>query len=329
MTTDESKPVLSALHYAESDKLGPLGAKLSALYEPAHLRKTLIREFNESVTRAREAAGSVEQSATTAVHDVRKALRRARAVLAMITPALPKNEARAVRRALRDARRSLSTARDHAVAPETFASLTLSDEDRATGRRVLDNAAAALPPVAELKQLLSDSAARAAAQVDALEAALPQEIAWSDVVKGVRDTYDEGRDAHSRSKKSKQWFHTWRRRSKELVYQLDTLADHAGQRVSAIRDEISAVVDWQSPAVDLVMLREFVSAYDQGIPNNAIGHLKETIDNQLEDLMKQARVAGMEAFDAKARRFGKRLAKAAKRDLTPPDDADSTNDIGD
>lgn len=305
--------------YREEDKLGPLGAKVSAIYDAADLRKTLVREFAASVQDAKDAAAVVDDGPTKAVHDARKALRRARAVLALVAGALPKSERRAVGKALQEARRALSTARDHAVAPETAGQLALGDEDRTTAKRVLDNAAEALPAMSELKQLVSESAARAAAQLEALEAALPQELDWDVVVEGLQETYGDARRARRSAKSSKTWFHTWRRRSKELSYQLDLLAEHAGPRLAAIHSEIDGITDTLSPAVDLIMLREFVTTYGQGIQAEDIDHLKTAIDAQLADLMKDARRAGRDTFRQRPRKFGKRLTKAVHRDLTPPD----------
>lgn len=305
--------------YREDDKLGPLGAKVSAIYDPADLRKTLVRAFAAAVDTVKEAAGHVDAGPTKAVHDARKALRRARAVLALVAGALPKAERRAVRKALQEARRSLSTARDHAVAPETAGQLALGEEDRATAKRVLDLAAEALPATSELKQLVAESAARAAAQLEALEAALPQELEWDVVVDGLVETYGEARRARRAAKGSKPWFHTWRRRSKELSYQLELLAEHAGPRLSAIHSELDGITDTLGPAVDLIMLREFVTTYGQGIPAEDIDHLKTAIDAQLGDLMKDARRAGRDSFRQRPRKFGKRLTKAVHRDLTPPD----------
>src|SRR5689334_16631706 len=85
-----------AIRYHEDDKLGPVGARVAALWEPTDLRKMLVREFNAAVAKAKEAASSVDHGATIAVHEARKALRRARAVLSMVSGALPKGERRAV-----------------------------------------------------------------------------------------------------------------------------------------------------------------------------------------------------------------------------------------
>jgi hypothetical protein len=117
-TTSEIKERVEAVVYAEDDKLGPLGGKRSVVDDPAELRRTLVAEFHAAADAARDAAAAVDFGAMTAVHDYRKALRRARAVLSLLADALPRSERSAVRRALRDARRSLSSARDHAVAPD-------------------------------------------------------------------------------------------------------------------------------------------------------------------------------------------------------------------
>src|SRR4051812_35572907 len=209
----------TTLPYPEADKLGPLGTKLSLLHDPIELRKALLRAFHDAVQTAKDAVAIVDRSATEAVHEARKGLRRARAVLELVSDALPKSERRAVGKALQEARRALSTARDHAVAPETLGSLALGDDDRGTAKRVLDNAAEALPAVQEIKQVLAEAAARAAAQGEALEAALPAEIDLDTVLDGVRGVYAEARHARRAGKHSKQWFHTWRRRAKELSYQ--------------------------------------------------------------------------------------------------------------
>ncbi len=327
-TTTGPRP---ALLYPEHDKLGPLGQKRSAIQDAAALRNTLVRAFEAATQDARDAVAAVDTDATAAVHQSRKALRRARAVLGLVGAALPNSEQRAVKTALQEARRALSTVRDHAVAPETLAQLALDDgdrdSDRATVLRVLANAALAVPALAETKQLLAESAARAAAQAEALQTALPHEIAWDTVAEGIRATYGDARRASAAAKRSKAWFHTWRRRSKELVYQLELIARHAGPRVTAIHDELSGVTDTLGPVVDLIMVREFVATYAQGIPPEAIAHLHDSIDHQLDDLMKAARKAARDAFRQKPKKLEKRITKSVRRDLLPPDDANHEGEL--
>ncbi|HEY1552995.1 MAG TPA: CHAD domain-containing protein, partial [Kofleriaceae bacterium] len=215
--------------FAEHDKLGPLGAKTSVIDNDAELRRALIGEFSSASDAAREAAGKADLA--SAVHDYRKALRKARAVLSLVAAELPKSERRAVRRALQEARRAVGHARDHVVAPETLATLPLGEVEREAANAILKTADEAKPAAAEIKQLLAEGAARTAAQLEALQAALPPELAWKTVVKGIKAVYAEARHARRAAKRSKRAFHAWRRRSKELSYQLDVLAGFAGAHV--------------------------------------------------------------------------------------------------
>jgi CHAD domain-containing protein len=321
-TPDPSEARPERIAYAEEDQLGPLGIRASALHDPMDLRARLIGEFEHAVSAAKAAAALVDQGSTAAVHESRKALRRARAVLAMVAGALPGSERRAVRAALQGARRSLSTVRDHAVAPEALGSLTLDDRERETAKRVLDNAAEAIPALAEIRQLLGEAAARAAAQAEALTASLPPELSWDTVALGIERAYREARRARRLAKRSRPWFHTWRRRSKELVYQLDFVAAHAGARTLAIRADLDAITDQLGQAVDLVMLRDFVQTYAQGLPADDVEHLRDELDRQLERRMKDARRAGRDAFRRRPGKFIRRVAKAVKRDLRPADALD-------
>src|SRR5437868_363850 len=82
----------------------------------------------------------------------------------------------------------------------------LGEAERASARAIVDAAAEAMAPISEIKQLLAEGAARAAAQVEALEAALPPTISWEVVERGVRDVYDEARRARKAAKRSKRSF---------------------------------------------------------------------------------------------------------------------------
>jgi CHAD domain-containing protein len=302
----------------EHDKLGPIGAKTMVLDNDQELRRALVAEFLSAARGARDAAASIDKDVDDAVHEYRKSLRRARAILALVAKALPRSERRAVRKALQEARRGLGNARDHAVAPETLASLPLSDEERTIAKAVLDAAAEAMPARQEIKQSLAEGAARALAQAEALEAALPQSLTWSTIVNGVRRTYDEARAARKAARRSISSFHRWRRRSKELGYQLDVLAGYAGPRVSELQKEIEGATEPQGPVVDLIMLRDFVETH--GTRGEPLGVLVHAIDTQLDDLMTDARRAGKEAYRRKPRKFGKRLTRAVERDLAPATD---------
>jgi CHAD domain-containing protein len=316
---------VEAVRYAESDKLGPLGAKRSLVDDEVELRRTLVAEFQATADATRSAAAAADKNHGSAVHEYRKALRRARAVLALVAHALPRSERRALLRALREARRALGSARDQAVAPETMAAVELDEVDRSTAGSILSATDDSVPPVGEIKQLLAEGAARTAAQVEALEAALPQTLAWSVVERGVRDTYAAARDARKAAKRSNRAFHKWRRRSKELTYQLELLAGYAGARTSELHRELEHVTDTQGPAVDLLMLRDLVRTHATGISPDAIERLTTTLDAQLDDLVADSRRAGRDIFKRKPRKFARRVTKAVRRDATPVTSAEDVD----
>lgn len=325
-TTPDGSKVDVVPPFAEHDKLGPLGGgKRSLLEDEIELRRVLVAEFQAAADGARDAAASVDAGIADAVHDFRKALRRGRAVLRLAGKALPKSERRAINRALREARRALGTARDHAVAPETIDVLPLGIEERETATAIIKLANDSTPVVTDIKQLLAEGAARAAAQVEALEAALPQTVEWSVVEKGLRETYEAARIARKHAKRSRSSFHMWRRRSKDLGNQLELLAGYAGPRVTEMAREIEGVTDTQGPAVDLLMLRAFVRTHAAGVAPEAIEHLVDAIKVQIDDLVADSRRAGRDAFDRSPRRFARRVTKAVRRDLAPvvvPDEGD-------
>lgn len=318
----------TAVHsIAEHDNVSPLGTlgpSRSVLHDEVELRRVLVAEFLASATGARDAGANVDSEPRSAVHDYRKALRRARAVLALVADSLPKSERRAIRRALQQARRSLGHARDHAVAPATLDQLALREVERATANAIVRNAAAALPLAAEVKQLLAEGAARALAQVEALEAALPPAVQWTSVVKGLRSTYRAARRARRGGKRTAANFHSWRRRSKELTYQLELLARFAGPDAAEAHHVFETATDAQGPAVDLIMVRDFVRTHAQGVAPDALEALLQAVDVQLDDLMRDARALGKDAFQRKPRKFARRLEKAIRKEAAAEPEASAS-----
>jgi CHAD domain-containing protein len=313
MVMDES----GAQPYPEDDKLGPLGGNAHLLADPARLRAVMVEEFRRAADAARHASTDLTAGTTVAVHSFRKALRHARAVLELSAGALSKGEASTLRRALRDARRSVSTVRDHAVAPEALATLELGPDERQVADAVLASAAAGVPTAAEIAQLLAEGAAAAATQAEAFEAALPATLEWSTIADGLAGVYRTARRARRRGKRSRRGFHTWRRRTKELAYQLELFARHAGARVAALRDRFVEISDRIGPTVDLIMLREYVATHGEALPAEGLAGLDRAIDAQLRALMTSTRKGSREAFARGGRKLARQVTRAIRRDLAP------------
>src|SRR5205809_111707 len=131
---------------ATTSEVAPVSSPPLPLFDAFELRRVIVVELRAAAQAARDTLGLVARDPDAAVHNFRKALRRARAVLALVRGALPREERRAARRALRQARRALGNVRDHAVAPGTLAQLQLGDVERGAADGVLAAAGHAMPP---------------------------------------------------------------------------------------------------------------------------------------------------------------------------------------
>lgn len=279
------------------------------------LRRVLFEEIRGADEEVRQAAAAADDGSARAVHMYRKALRRARALLRMIEPELPKADRRTIGRALRDARRALGAARDHAVAIEILDQVQGEDERR-IARAILDRAAASAPSSAEIKQLLAEGAARTAAQLELLDAVLPARVDWATLVDGVRRTYAQARNARRAAKRSRRAFHTWRRRSKELAIQLEVIARVAAPQLEALHDDIVSATDDLRDAVDLLMARDFVREHGDGLDRKEVDLLARTLARQLDDEIRAARRTARDTFRQKPRELARKLAKAARHGIT-------------
>src|SRR4051812_5956638 len=99
--------------YPERDKLGLLPTAADDT-----LRARVIRAATDALATARAAELRSKVAPHEAVHEVRKALRRLRALVDLVGDTLPDTERKDLARGLSNARRSLGPARDQEVARE-------------------------------------------------------------------------------------------------------------------------------------------------------------------------------------------------------------------
>ena len=277
------------------------------------LRRTLFLEFRAAADDVRQAAGDGD-SLVRAVHGYRKALRRARAIFKLFATELAGRERREIWRALTEARRALGDARDHAVANDVLGQIE-SEAERDAAKGVLDRAAALAMTSAQIKQLLAEGAAHTAAQVELVEAALPERLEWRSVLSGLRATYSDARRARRDAKDSRRAFHRWRRRSKELAIQLEVLAPLGGPAFEELQHQIVAATDGTGTAVDLLMARDFARKHagDDANVKLLTRALGEDLDGKIDEVRKAAR----DVFRKKPQDLARRLNKAAKHDVSP------------
>ncbi|MEZ4403617.1 MAG: CHAD domain-containing protein [Kofleriaceae bacterium] len=308
MTTPES--------YAEPDKLGALPADDS-------LRTRVVRAAAAALGEARAAAAVAEADPHAAVHAVRKALRQLRAMVDLVGPALPKRERKDLARGFAAARRSLGPARDQEVARDLLGTIAPLHELTAAAEAV---DAAAAPDRVAAEAMVADvqrAVAEAATHVDALTAAMPDELRPRHVARGLARTYKRARSARRRAKRSERAVHRWRRRAKELSYQL-TIVD-----VLPGTDELRAALrnlDHQlSAAVDHLMAKDYVRLYG-GDADDALA-LQGAVHNGLLAGADVARSTSRGLFNMRPKKLRRQLVSALAGAAAVTDDRD--HDHGD
>jgi CHAD domain-containing protein len=175
-----------------------------------------------------------DQDPVVAVHEARKHLKKARALLRLARPALGTKAYRRENDALRDAGLALSGARDADVLVQTAAALA----EHAAGRLPADpfeqlGAALAAEAAASRAGAGEDGAPQLADVIEALRAAELRveawpldDAGWKQVLEGVAWAYMRGREAFAvaRAEPTPELLHAWRKRAKDLWYHQRLLA---------------------------------------------------------------------------------------------------------
>lgn len=273
--------------------------------DESQLRARIVDHLTRAGDAARSAAAHPDLA--RGVHEARKAARRVRAIADLVGDVLSQRERRRMRDAIRHARHALGPARDHVVAAHIIPQLSLDEPAREAAKLVLDAANIDAPSSESTRNGLGEAATAIAAQVELLANALPPALPFATIVDGVKAVYGRARRARKQAKGSKRAFHAWRRRSKELAYQLDVLGDAGGARLVELATAVDEVAHAQRDAVDLLMVRGFVRAHRHLVDDDAVSLLIDALDAQLHPLLKDVRRAGKAAFRDKP----KRLRRAA------------------
>ena len=214
-------------------------------------------------------AGSGEDFAT-AVHEARKSIKRARAVVRLARPQLGEKVYRRENRALRDAGRGLAGARDAEVMLETLDELgeRCADELRSDVLADLRTHLAAErdPTRAELAR---DGAVRERG-VSALEDVRARAGAWpldddiAGLAAGLRRTYRRGRRrvCAARDEPSAERLHEWRKRVKDLWHAYELVHSAEPKRMKARARDAHRLSDLLGEEHDLAVLAERATSPD-------------------------------------------------------------------
>lgn len=276
----------------------------------------LKRVVCEQVDRAAAALGDGSISEERAVHEARQRIKRVRAVLRLVRPHFPAFDVENAD--YRDIARKLSPARDAAVVLRTFDELA-RDLPRGISqraqRRLRDSLVAAPthdpsgPP--GLPERMTDS-------VHALQWAAQRIPVWSFdaagdelLFSGLRKTCAQGRArmASVLDEASADAFHEWRKRVKDLRYQLQLLQRCCPEMLRAHVRLLDDLGDLLGKAHDLNALRTALASQGAELVSaRAMTRLVQHVEAREHKLWAKARRLGAQAYAEKPGAFSRRIA---------------------
>jgi CHAD domain-containing protein len=223
-------------------------------------RRTLAGQLEQAISRLQ---GENEHDLRVVLHGVRVDLKKSRSLLRLMRPALSVELYGREMDALRQSARAISAARDADVLPATM---------RRLRARYFGYVSQGTYDVLKerLAQGVHEGAAQAAlaGQIELLREARQRvdawslrELRWADILDEFRCTYQRGRKAFGRAQRqpSVENLHEWRKRTKDLQYQLRLLRAAWPTVLAAYVQQAHRLADLLGDDHDLAVLISVIS----------------------------------------------------------------------
>jgi CHAD domain-containing protein len=281
--------------------------------------RTCVRE---QLAGAVERLERADEDAVKAVHEARKHLKKTRALLRLVRPALGRKAYRQENDALRDAGLTLSSTRDADVLIQTVGKLAehsagrlpadvfdqLHDAlaaDAASAREPADGA-----PVAGLANVIE---VLRAAELR-VEAWPLDEADWETVIAGIGRAYSRGHDAFAiaRATPEPELLHAWRKRAKDLWYHQRLLAPAWTEVLGAQAEEAHALTELLGDDHDLAVLAARLSDDTARFPPAVEADraaLLALVEHRSHELRAAATQLGDRIYAESPKAFTRRLAR--------------------
>lgn len=246
-----------------------------------------------------------------AVHAVRKEIKKLRSVLRLMRHQISYDTYCKSNGELRDAAGRLTGFRDAQVRLNAFDTLVKEYKRKLPARSLpkiknglRQNCRAEAKKLSPLTASLKDALCCSRQQLGALKI---QSTGWKAIAPGLKKTYGRGRKAIGivRKNPSPENFHEWRKRVKDLGYQLRLLCPASPRRLSRRSRKLEKLGDLLGDDHDLFMLRGFISEkFMHAFHADAINQL---ISSRQKELRSAALKLGARFYHEKPRRFCRRV----------------------
>jgi CHAD domain-containing protein len=269
------------------------------------VRKAAVSQLDKAV-KALRPSWNTASSQDTSVHNARKRLKEVRALLRLVRNALREKEFKRENRTLRDAARPLSEVRDSAALLEALQSLqkryagAVPKNTFESARKALRHRRANIRERVLLKGKALEKTAEVVRKVQNRAGTWElQDGSWEVLQAGLHRAYKQGHKALAEASKDSTDanLHEWRKRVKDLRYQLELLKPLWPENTKATAKQAETLSDLLGDDHDLAVLRGLLdSQLKETVANEASETLKGLIDSRRADLQHSAMSLGDKLF---------------------------------
>src|SRR5919197_2489211 len=303
-----TKAALDRVHQ-DTDDGPPRAYRLRRKESPiAAIRRVAEGRADDALDQLRD---GVERNPDPAVHEARKDLKKLRSVLRLVRHDVGDDLYRRENVRFRDAGRALSGARDAQVKLETLVALRERFEER-----FAEDELALLEHALEAeRERLADPGGdplavdRATGAIDAGRDAIADwplhADDWSLIGPGLRRSYRRGRNrlADVRSEASDEAVHEWRKRVKDLWYQVRLVRSAKKSALGKMADQIHHLSDLLGDHHDLAVLRDDAIERRELLAEEVLERLLASISERQDELAADAIALGERVYAEKPKAF--------------------------
>jgi CHAD domain-containing protein len=255
-----------------------------------------------------------------AVHEVRKKIKELRALLRLLRPAMTRSDYRSCSKPLRKAAGYLSAARDAQVKVNALERLT---RQQGLAPRCFRQFKGMLRGECRQQQgeLSQSRTRRSVGRLlnklrDEFPAIRLKHSGWRALSSGIRHSYREGRCRYQLARKNRgpEQLHEWRKRVKDLYYQIGLLCPVRSQQIEGAVAELDRLGERLGDYHDLVLISEACATkhlWKQALEEAKA--LKPLVAEQQKELRTRALALGASFYEEKPSAFCKRLGQYWKR----------------
>lgn len=278
----------------------------------AGIRRIAAGRAEKALARLR---GADEGDLAAAIHGARKDLKKLRGLLRLVREELGKKTFEAEDRRYRDAGRAFSGSRDAEVKLQTllelrrrFAELPAGDGERWEARLEAERDELAAAATGESEGRIGAAATAIEAGREAIRHWSLETDSWALVGPGLSKTYRQGRKAMARVRAdpSTKTVHDWRKRAKDLWYQLRILRDAWPGPLGETATQSHALTELLGDHHDLAVLAADLEARMELGDSAAFD---TAIERRQGELLGAALGIGERLYAEKPKAFGRRIER--------------------